>query len=71
MVALLYPLLKAVEGAIVNISSVHAVATSSDIASYAAEMLENALSHPEIWMASSSLMRRPLLPVIGRKKGRP
>lgn len=31
-----YPLLKAVNGAIVNVSSVHAVATSADIASYAA-----------------------------------
>jgi NAD(P)-dependent dehydrogenase (short-subunit alcohol dehydrogenase family) len=31
-----YPLLKPVEGAIVNVSSVHAVATSADIASYAA-----------------------------------
>jgi glucose 1-dehydrogenase len=31
-----YPLLKAAQGAIVNISSVHAVATSADIASYAA-----------------------------------
>lgn len=31
-----YPLLKAAEGAIVNVSSVHAVATSADIASYAA-----------------------------------
>lgn len=31
-----YPLLKKVEGSIVNISSVHAVATSADIASYAA-----------------------------------
>ena len=31
-----YPLLKAVSGAIVNVSSVHAVATSADIASYAA-----------------------------------
>jgi NAD(P)-dependent dehydrogenase (short-subunit alcohol dehydrogenase family) len=31
-----YPLLKAVGGAVVNVSSVHAVATSADIASYAA-----------------------------------
>jgi len=31
-----YPLLKAASGAIVNVSSVHAVATSADIASYAA-----------------------------------
>jgi len=31
-----YPLLKAAHGAIVNVSSVHAVATSADIASYAA-----------------------------------
>jgi glucose 1-dehydrogenase len=31
-----YPLLKPVDGAIVNVSSVHAVATSADIASYAA-----------------------------------
>ena len=31
-----YPLLKAAQGAIVNVSSVHAVATSADIASYAA-----------------------------------
>lgn len=31
-----YPLLKAAKGAIVNVSSVHAVATSADIASYAA-----------------------------------
>lgn len=31
-----FPLLKPVEGAIVNVSSVHAVATSADIASYAA-----------------------------------
>lgn len=31
-----YPLLKAARGAIVNVSSVHAVATSADIASYAA-----------------------------------
>jgi NAD(P)-dependent dehydrogenase (short-subunit alcohol dehydrogenase family) len=31
-----YPLLKKVEGAVVNVSSVHAVATSADIASYAA-----------------------------------
>jgi NAD(P)-dependent dehydrogenase (short-subunit alcohol dehydrogenase family) len=31
-----YPLLKAAGGAIVNVSSVHAVATSADIASYAA-----------------------------------
>jgi NAD(P)-dependent dehydrogenase (short-subunit alcohol dehydrogenase family) len=31
-----YPLLKPVQGAIVNVSSVHAVATSADIASYAA-----------------------------------
>jgi len=31
-----YPLIKAVQGAIVNVSSVHAVATSADIASYAA-----------------------------------
>ena len=31
-----YPLLKAVNGSIVNVSSVHAVATSADIASYAA-----------------------------------
>lgn len=31
-----YPLLKKVQGSIVNISSVHAVATSADIASYAA-----------------------------------
>jgi NAD(P)-dependent dehydrogenase (short-subunit alcohol dehydrogenase family) len=31
-----YPLLKEVEGAVVNVSSVHAVATSADIASYAA-----------------------------------
>ena len=31
-----YPLLKPAEGAIVNVSSVHAVATSADIASYAA-----------------------------------
>jgi len=31
-----YPLLKPVAGAIVNVSSVHAVATSADIASYAA-----------------------------------
>jgi len=31
-----YPLLKTVEGSIVNVSSVHAVATSADIASYAA-----------------------------------
>jgi len=31
-----YPLLKVAKGAIVNVSSVHAVATSADIASYAA-----------------------------------
>lgn len=31
-----YPLLQAAEGAVVNVSSVHAVATSADIASYAA-----------------------------------
>ncbi len=31
-----YPLLKAAQGAVVNISSVHALATSEDIASYAA-----------------------------------
>jgi NAD(P)-dependent dehydrogenase (short-subunit alcohol dehydrogenase family) len=31
-----YPLLKAAHGAIVNVSSVHAVTTSADIASYAA-----------------------------------
>lgn len=31
-----YPLLKAASGAIVNVASVHAVATSADIASYAA-----------------------------------
>ncbi|MFN2144308.1 MAG: SDR family NAD(P)-dependent oxidoreductase [Anaerolineales bacterium] len=31
-----YPLLKKAEGAVVNVSSVHAVATSADIASYAA-----------------------------------
>jgi NAD(P)-dependent dehydrogenase (short-subunit alcohol dehydrogenase family) len=31
-----YPLLKAAEGAIVNVSSVHALATSRDIAAYAA-----------------------------------
>ncbi len=31
-----YPLLKAARGAIVNVSSVHAVATSTDIAAYAA-----------------------------------
>lgn len=31
-----YPLLKPVQGSIVNVSSVHAVATSADIASYAA-----------------------------------
>ncbi len=31
-----YPLLKPVQGAIVNVSSVHAIATSADIASYAA-----------------------------------
>ena len=31
-----YPLLKAAKGAVVNVSSVHAVATSADIASYAA-----------------------------------
>lgn len=31
-----YPLIRPVEGAIVNVSSVHAVATSADIASYAA-----------------------------------
>ena len=31
-----YPLLKAARGSIVNVSSVHAVATSADIASYAA-----------------------------------
>ena len=31
-----YPMLKAAKGAIVNVSSVHAVATSADIASYAA-----------------------------------
>lgn len=37
--------------------------------SVAAEMVENALAHPEMWMASSSLMRRPLIPLLGRKKG--
>lgn len=31
-----YPLLKTVQGAVVNVSSVHAVATSADIATYAA-----------------------------------
>jgi NAD(P)-dependent dehydrogenase (short-subunit alcohol dehydrogenase family) len=35
-VKLAYPLIRPVEGAIVNVSSVHAVATSADIASYAA-----------------------------------
>lgn len=35
-VKLAYPLIRPVEGAIVNVSSVHAIATSADIASYAA-----------------------------------
>jgi NAD(P)-dependent dehydrogenase (short-subunit alcohol dehydrogenase family) len=35
-VKMAYPLIRPVEGAIVNVSSVHAIATSADIASYAA-----------------------------------
>lgn len=35
----------------------------------AADILASALAHPEMWMASSGLKRRRLLPVLGHRRG--